>query len=65
MNAFNKIKQLAENKETYELVQAVTILSNKSSLEVHERLTNAAMCDVIEEREGTEFIETLLDSITR
>lgn len=60
---FADIKEKAAEKETAVLVQCLIGLEAKTQLEEHERLVRAAICDAIEDKEGVEFIEALLDKL--
>ncbi len=63
MNTIEKLKKMSEVKETHELVNALVIFAAKDSLEVHDRIAKAAISDVIEEREGLEFILKIEDEL--
>ena len=68
MNAIdkiNQIKKMAEKQETAELVKALVLFAAKETLEMHERMVRAAISDVIEEREGLDFILALEDDLEK
>jgi predicted nucleotide-binding protein (sugar kinase/HSP70/actin superfamily) len=63
-NAIDILKARARREETVTLVEAVTMIGIVGPATTNEaKMSRAAMLDVIEEREGEQFVTDLLDAI--
>ena len=61
-NAIETLKAKSRTQTTSILIEGLTMLESKyDQLQPHEFMVRACLFDVIEEREGEEFIDYILD----
>lgn len=63
MNLYQQYKTESEKQETPLLVDTLIVLKSEKSLDEKKRAAKAAISDVIESREGVEFVNTLERSL--